>query len=101
MRCSLSTTSKVIECCARLQNYIINTDIPHYSDSAKYFDTNGVPITQMAGAPSGMGYFPTWNINPAASGYSITREAIVAHIAEHGYHRPLQNILRNEKKGLK
>ena len=100
MEGKLTTTFKVIMVCARLHNFIIDTDEPFGGNGVHGDDgDNKEEIIQMEGAPSGMPYrhvmlLPGEEIE-IVQGNSDIRKALVEEIGSQLIRRPNYNITRN------
>ena len=104
----LSTSSRIIMCCAQLHNFIINydgTDIPE-DETASIVNTpemqtvNGETLIPSSYSPGGlMVYQPTMVEDGFQEiiGISNSRRAMVEFLNEHGFKRPEYNLIRNSR----
>ena len=106
---SIKTNAKVIMCCARLHNYIIdrkfeskNNDVNDTEQNGENVDPNRLGYTSLNNSPLDMVYCPTIpdeDIFEEIQGESNTRDAIVHLIHERKERRPAHNIIRNARDG--
>ena len=96
--------ANVIMVCARLHNFIIDSDVLEdddisVDDDGDDVDVDDLGITTMQGAPLGMCYNPTMLEEDfvAIVGSSQTREALVKFIADSVIRRPVYNVQRNSE----
>lgn len=91
---NLLNTSRVLEACARLHNFVIDHDSDdHFNDEE---DDDDFQIVAMEGSPLGWGYLPTVEPLQAILGTSQIRDTILRHVSRNGYRRPAENIERRE-----
>jgi hypothetical protein len=91
----LKNSSRVLEACARLHNFVIDQD----SDDDFVIDEDewdDLEIETMEGSPLGWGYLPTVEPLHTIPGTSMVRDAIVRHVSRNGYRRPAHNVERRE-----
>ena len=98
----LTNSSKILEACARLHNFVIDQDSEDdfeeddeddEGDDVVHYQTILDSIS-MNGSPLGWAYLPTIEPLVAIEGTSRTRDAILTHISRNGYRRPAENVER-------
>lgn len=93
---SLEKASKIIVCCARLQNFYITEDTEDSFEGFQICEVDSLDVNDEAGR----GYLPVVADGAQAElitiqGNSNLRDAIRRSIIEEGYVRPSHNIARN------
>ena len=96
MEGKLPKISQIIGACARLHNFIIDSDMPIDSINEEVDDL----IIPMSNAPSNMGYLPVMleeddETFEKVDGVSETQKAILDVIKQQGITRPQYNLDRN------
>jgi len=90
----LTNSSKVLEACARLHNFVIDQDSDDDFDEDDESNHYQNRIKVMDQSPLGWGYLPTVQPLETIPGTSRTRDAIVRHVSRNGYRRPAENVER-------
>ena len=88
-------TSRVLEACARLHNFVIDHDSDDHFDDEEDEDDD-FQIATMEGSPLGWGYLPTVQPLQTILGTSTMRDSILRHVSWNGYRRPAENVERRE-----
>jgi hypothetical protein len=92
---SLVTSSKILECCARLHNYVLNCkDDIDDEFSVGEDEADGPTIHRLVGSPLGWGYLPTVEDFRTLPGTSLTRDTVLRKIIREGLRRPAHNLQR-------
>jgi hypothetical protein len=89
---NLENSSRVLEACARLHNFVIDQD----EDDDFGNDPKSVDVIAMDDSPLAWGYLPTVEPLETIPGTSTVRDAILAHVTRNGYRRPAENVERRE-----
>ena len=90
LQCCLGKCSDILECCARLHNYVITED----------GEDNILPadIPPFLDLPLGWGYLPTVEALVQIPGTSQVRDIIVRKIRREGLLRPSENVARRRQE---
>jgi hypothetical protein len=92
---SLVNSSKILECCARLHNYVLNCKDDIDDDLEVSENEEELPtIHRLVGSPLGWGYLPTVEDFRKLPGTSLTRDAVLRKIEREGLRRPAHNLQR-------
>ena len=90
----MATSAAVLECCARLHNFVIDEDWPND-------DLDESEVSTMPNSPNGeWGYLPTVEELVHIPGTSIIREAMVEYVQMEGFRRPAYNTERRTRQEL-
>ena len=90
LQCRLSKCSDILECCARLHNYVITEE---GDDNIRPAD-----IPPLPDSPLGWGYLPTVEALVRIPGTSQVRDIIVRKIRRDGLLRPAENVARRQQE---